>query len=125
MLGHAISAYTDATHGMTLAAVSLPYYRLIMPYGLNKFKRYALNVWNVNPEGKSDEEIAKEGLDRMEDYMNEIGLVMNVGELGVTEDMLSGILKSTYILDGGYKTLTEDEVISILKESLNYKKQRN
>jgi len=125
MLGHAISAYTDATHCMTLAAVSLPYYRLIMPYGLNKFKRYALNVWNVNPEGKSDEEIAKEGLDRMEDYMNEIGLVMNVGELGVTEDMLSGILKSTYILNGGYKTLTEDEVISILKESLNYKKQRN
>lgn len=34
MLGQAVGAYTDATHGMTLAAVSLPYYRFIMPYGL-------------------------------------------------------------------------------------------
>ena len=34
MLGQSVGAFTDATHGMTLAAVSLPYYRYIMPYGL-------------------------------------------------------------------------------------------
>ena len=34
MLGQAVGAYTDATHGMTLSAVSLPYYRYIMPYEL-------------------------------------------------------------------------------------------
>lgn len=45
MLGQAVGAYTDATHGMTLAAVSMPYYRLIMPYGVDKFARYAVNVW--------------------------------------------------------------------------------
>ena len=39
MIGQSVGAYTDATHGMTLAAVSLPYYRMIMPYGLNRFKR--------------------------------------------------------------------------------------
>ena len=33
MLGQAVGGYTNATHGMTLAAVSLPYYRYIMPYG--------------------------------------------------------------------------------------------
>ena len=44
MLGHAVSAYTDATHGMTLAAVSLPYYRYIMPYGKEKFVRFAKEV---------------------------------------------------------------------------------
>lgn len=32
MLGQSVGAYTDATHGMTLSAVSLPYYRYIMPY---------------------------------------------------------------------------------------------
>ena len=67
MLGQAVGAHTDATHGMTLAAVSLPYYRHIMPYGLAKFKRFAQNVWNVDSEGKSDEEVAKEGLEAMED----------------------------------------------------------
>lgn len=66
MLGQSVGAYTDATHGMTLAAVSIPYYKFIMPYGLAKFKRYAINVWNVSPDGKTDEEIANEGLSCME-----------------------------------------------------------
>ena len=52
MIGQSIGAYTDATHGMTLSAVSMAYYRLIMPYGLDKFKRYAIHVWDVNPTGK-------------------------------------------------------------------------
>ena len=118
MIGQAIGGYTDATHGMTLAAVSLPYYRYIMPYGLQKFKRYAINVWNVNPEGKTDEQIAKEGLKRMEEYMKELGLVMNIKDLGVTEDMLEGIAKKTFILEGGYKVLTREEIVEILKASM-------
>ncbi len=120
MIGQSIGAYTDATHGMTLSAVSMPYYKFIMPYGLQKFKRFAINVWDVNPTGKSDEQIAQEGLKEMEKYMREIGLVMNTSKLGVTEDMLKGIADGTFIMEGGYKVLTHDDVILILKESLNY-----
>jgi alcohol dehydrogenase YqhD (iron-dependent ADH family) len=118
MIGQSIGAYTDVTHGMTLSAISLAYYRFIRPYGLQKFKRYAINVWNVNPEGKTDEQIANEGLDQMEAYMKEIGLVMNIKELGVTEDMFEGIAKGSFILEGGYKVLTHDEIVHVLKESM-------
>ena len=118
MLGQAVAAHTDATHGMTLAAVSMPYYRLIMPYGLKKFARYAKAVWDVRPEGKSDGQIAAEGLDRMEAWMKSIGLVMNITELGANESMLDGIVKSTRIMEGGYKVLTQDDVRAILKASL-------
>lgn len=118
MIGQSIGAYTDATHGMTLSAVSIPYYRAICSNGLQKFKRFAMNVWDVNPAGKTDEEIADEGLKAMESWMRELGLVMNIRELGVTEDMLPGIVKGTFILDGGYKVLTEDEIMEILKESM-------
>ena len=118
MLGQAVAAHTDATHGMTLAAVSMPYYRLIMPYGLKKFARYAKAVWDVRPEGKSDGQIAAEGLDRMEAWMKSIGLVMNITELGANESMLDGIVKSTLIMEGGYKVLTQDDVRAILKASL-------
>ncbi len=117
MLGQAAGAHTDATHGMTLAAVSLPYYRLIAPYGLPKFRRYAVNVWNVSPERKTDEQIVAEGLNRMEAYMRELGLVMNLAELGATEEMLPDIAKSVFILDGGYKKLTPEEVLHILRAS--------
>lgn len=118
MLGQAVAAHTDATHGMTLAAVSMPYYRLIMPYGLKKFARYAKAVWDVRPEGKSDGQIAAEGLDRMEAWMKSIGLVMNITDLGANESMLDGIVKSTRIMEGGYKVLTQDDVRAILKASL-------
>ena len=118
MLGQAVGAYTDATHGMTLAAVSLPYYRHIMPFGLKKFVRFAKNVWDVDPQGKTDTEIAEAGLAAMESWMKEMGLVMHIGELGATEDMIDGIAASTLVMDGGYKVLGRDEIVKILKESL-------
>lgn len=118
MLGQAVGAYTNATHGMTLAAVSLPYYRYILPYGLPKFKRFAIEVWKVNPEGKTDEEIAEEGLKAMEDWMKELGLAMKISELGATKDMIDGIADATLLLEGGYKVLSRKEVVEILEESL-------
>ena len=118
MLGQAVGAYTNATHGMTLAAVSLPYYRHILPYGLPKFKRFAIEVWKVNPEGKTDEEIAEEGLKAMEDWMKELGLAMKISELGATKDMIDGIADATLLLEGGYKVLSRKEVVEILEESL-------
>lgn len=118
MLGQAVGGYTNATHGMTLSAVSLPYYRYIMPYGLAKFRRFAVNVWDVDPAGKSDRQIAEEGLAAMESWMHELGLVMNITELGATEEMLEGIADVTAVLPGGYKLLGREDIIRILRESL-------
>lgn len=118
MLGQSAGAYTDATHGLTLAAVSLPYYRHILPYGVAKFKRFATEVWNVDPEGKSDEEVALEGLKAMEEWMEKIGVKVTLTDLGATEDMIEGIADGTIILEGGYKVLTRDEVVDIIKESM-------
>ena len=118
MIGQSVGAYTNATHGMTLAAVSLPYYRHILPYGVQKFKRFAVNVWDVNPEGKTDEQTAQEGLKAMEAWMKELGLVMNISELGATEDMLEGIADGTILMSGGYKELKHSEIVEILRESL-------
>ena len=118
MIGQAIAAHTDATHGMTLAAVSIPYYNFILPYAVEKFKRYAINVWNVDADGKDDESIAREGLAKMKKWMESINLVMNIKDLGVKEDMLKAIADSTLIMQGGYKVLDKDDVVAILKASM-------
>lgn len=118
MLGQAVGGLTDATHGMTLSAVSLAYYRHILPYGLAKFKRFAINVWNISAEGKSDEQIAEAGLAALEGWMREIGVVMNISELGATEEMLETLADLTLHLPGGYKQLSREEVIAVFKESL-------
>lgn len=117
MLGQAVAAFTDATHGMTLAAVTMPYYKYILPYGTAKFARFAVNVWNINPVGKTEPQIAYEGLNAMEAWMRKIGLVMNITELGATRDMLDGMVKSTLVMDGGYKVLSEVDIRAVLSAS--------
>lgn len=118
MLGQGLAAHTDATHGMTLAAVSLPYYRTIAPFAMKKFARFATAVWDVRPEGKSEEQVVEEGLVRLEDWMREIGCVMNASELGLSEDMLEDVADSVFVMEGGYHVLSRGEIIDILRASL-------
>ncbi len=118
MIGQAVGAYTDATHGMTLAAVTLPYYRMIMPYGIKKFRRFAEQVWQIDTNGMTDEEAAEAGLIALETWMNNLDLCLSTGELGVNEYMIDGIANATIILNGGYKVLSKDDVKQILRESL-------
>ena len=117
-IGHSVAAYTNATHGMTLAAVSLPYYRHVMPCGVWKFARFAENVWGISPEGKGEEALAKEGLTAMEKWMRELGLVMKISDLGVKPEMLESIVEGVRIFSGGYKKLTREEILEILRESM-------
>ena len=118
MIGQAIGAYTDATHGMTLSGVSEAYYRHIMKYALKRFARFAHVVWEIPTEGKSDEQLASEGIDALAAWIKEIGAASEITSLGVTEDMLDGIADATIILTGGYETLNHDEIVEILRKSL-------
>lgn len=118
MIGQAIGAYTDATHGMTLSGVSIAYYRHILPYGLKKFVRFATAVWGIPAAGKTDEQIANEGVDALLSWMKEIGVATEITSLGATEEMLEGIADATLTMKGGYKPLTREEVLTILRASL-------
>ena len=118
MIGQAVGAYTDATHGMTLSAVSPAYYRLIAPYGLPKFARFASTVWGVEGDGRADEELAEAGIAALEAWAREIGCVMRLSELGVDEGMLDGIAEATLPMEGGYHPLSRDEVVEVLRASL-------
>lgn len=118
MLGQSVGACSNATHGMTLSAVSMPYYRFIMPYGVKKFARFAVNVWGIQAEGKTDIQMAEEGLDAMEVWMKELGLAMNLSEVGVTPDMIEDIVNGTLIMEGGYKVLSKEDVRAVLNKAM-------
>lgn len=118
MMGQSAGACTNATHGMTLAAVSLPYYRFILKDGMPKFVRFAKVVWDVHPEGRNAEAIAEEGLQKMEAWMRELGLVLHLKELGAADDMLDDLVNGTRILNGGYRVLTREEVREIFRRAM-------
>lgn len=118
MMGQAVGGVTNATHGMTLAAVSLPYYRYILDDGLPKFRRFAVEVWGVDGTQGTDREIALEGLVRMEAWMKSLGVAMSLTELGVKPSDIDAIANGTLLLDGGYKKMTRDDVVAVLKAAL-------
>lgn len=112
---HQLGAYTDCPHGLGLAVISMPYYRYIYKYGINKFVRFAENVWNVNPNGKSKDEIALEGISCLENFAKELDIPLTLRELGATGDMLEKIASSSYE-GGGYRHITHADILNILKE---------
>ena len=118
MIGQAIGAYTDATHGMTLSGVSVAYYRHIMEAGMPKFARFARNVWDIPAEGKSERELAEAGIEALGAWIGQIGAATEISSLGVTEEMLEGIASATFIMPGSYKKLSRAEIVDILRESM-------
>ncbi len=115
MIEHQLGAYTDCPHGLGLAVISVPYYRYIYKYGLDKFVRYAENVWGVDTTGKTKEEVALQGIDKLAEFIKEMGIPTTLRELGATEEMLPLIAKTT-VKGGGYKQMDESDILTVLKE---------
>lgn len=117
MIEHQLGAYTDCAHGIGLAIISVPYYKYIYKYGLDKFVRFAKKIWKVDDKNLTKDEIAVAGIEKLADFIKELGIPTTLREIGTTEDMLPKIANSTIILDGGYKKLTSNEILNILKEA--------
>ena len=66
----------------------------------------------------SEEEIAKEGLRRMEAWMKDIGCVTSIKELGARMDMLDDLVNGSDIYDGGYRVLTREEIRQLFIEAM-------
>lgn len=115
---HQLGAYTNCNHGAGLAVLHPVYYRHIYKEGLAKFKQFAINVWGVPTDGKTDEEIALAGIDALEDFIVEIGLPVTLQGLGVNEKSidLKEIADSCNLAPGSYKKMTHEEIFEIFKE---------
>ncbi len=118
MMEHQLGAYTDCAHGMGLAAISMPYYRMIRSGGLHRFVRFAQQVWGLDTTSMSDDEAALAGIAALENFCRDLGIVLNLKELGATEEMLPQIAGSTVLL-GCYKKMSSDDVLEVLKEAYN------
>ena len=114
---HQLGAYTDCNHGCGLAVIQPVYYRYIYKYGLDKFVRFATNVWNISAEGKSTEKVALEGIEALENFIKEIGLPATLRELGIADkNMLSEIAESCNIAPGSYGNITHKMILKILNK---------
>lgn len=114
---HQLGAYTNCNHGAGLAVLQPVYYRHIYRDGLSRFQRFAVNVWGIQPDGKTGEELARAGVEALADFIREIGLPTTLRELGVDGSMdLKVIADSCNQASGGYKKMTHEEILKIFQE---------
>lgn len=121
MIEHQIGAYTDCVHGFGLAAITANYYRCIYdatPEALFQFRRFAVNVWDVDPEGKDDAEIARLGIEALDAWTREVGAHRTLAELGLEPEQVDEIAATVACLPTDFKRLTTDDVAAILRESM-------
>ena len=114
---HQLGAFTDCNHGCGLAVVHPTYYKHICKDGLTKFKRFAVNVWGISENGKTDEEIALAGIDALADYIKKIGLPTTLRELGLHDkNILPEIAASCNASPGSYGAMNKEKILDILNE---------
>lgn len=121
MIEHQIGAFTDCVHGLGLAAFTANYYRRIFdksPEALFQFKRFAVNVWGIDPAGKTDEEVAREGIDALDGWTREVGAYRSLGELGLSADQVEEVAATIALLPTALASLTREDLVALLNESL-------
>ena len=114
---HQLAAYTGCNHGAGLAVLHPVYYRHIYQDGLSKFQKFAVHVWGISPQDKTEEKLARAGVEALADFIKEIGLPTTLGELGVDESIdLKAIADSCNLAPGSYRKMTHEEILKIFQE---------
>lgn len=122
-LEHELGGLYDVAHGAGLAAIWGSWARYVYKNCLHRFKRFALNVMDVENTG-SDEEIALRGIEAMEDFYRSIGMPTNLRELGVNatdEDLVLMAHKCAVGVGGemgSAKVLNEEAMLEIFRASM-------
>ena len=117
MLEHQLGAYTDCSHGQGLAVIHPVLYCYMLPEAAPQFARLAVNVWGIDPDGKSEEELANAFLDSLAAFIKEVGLPETFSEMGIPEDTdYKAIADSTVLTGGCCKKFTKEELLAVLNE---------
>jgi alcohol dehydrogenase YqhD (iron-dependent ADH family) len=122
-LEHELGGLYDVAHGAGLAAIWGSWARYVYKNCLPRFKKFAINVMDVEDVG-SDEEIALCGIEAMEEFYRAIGMPTNLRELGVTatdEDLVLMAHKCAVGVGGemgSAKVLNEEAMLAIYRASM-------
>lgn len=114
---HQLGAYTDCNHGQGLAVLHPIVYRHIYKNAIPKFKNFAVNVWGIDPNGKSDEEVARLGVESLAAFIKEMGLPTSFAEMGLSPDTdYKAIAESCNLTAGCCKELSREELLEFFLE---------
>ncbi|MFX0563009.1 iron-containing alcohol dehydrogenase [Bacillus pumilus] len=120
---HAVSAVYDIPHAGGLAILFPNWMRHTLDHNVERFKNLMLNMFDIETEGKSDRDIALEGIDKLSAFWTSLGAPSRLADYDIGEDQLDKIAdiaakEMEYGGFGNFMKLGRDDILSILKASL-------
>ncbi|QHA93154.1 iron-containing alcohol dehydrogenase [Bacillus sp. N1-1] len=117
---HAVSAVYDIPHAGGLAILFPNLMKHNLDVNVDKFKRLAVKVLGVSEEGKSDRDIALEGIDKLSAFWSSLGAPNRLADYDIDDSQLDLIADRAMANGafGNFKSLERDDVMAILKASL-------
>ncbi|WP_434749794.1 iron-containing alcohol dehydrogenase [Paenibacillus amylolyticus] len=117
---HAVSAVYDIPHGGGLAILFPHWMKHNLDVKVDRFKRLAINVFDVNPEGKTDRQIAEEGIDALSKFWTSIGAPNRLADYDIDDSQIEVMADKAMLFGpfGNFKKLQREDVVSIYKASL-------
>ncbi len=111
-VGGAFGPLFGTVHGATISVVMASWMRHIYKQHIDRFVRYAVEVWHVENDPANPDRVALEGIARTEQFFRCIGAPTNFKEAGIPMDNIEEIAK--YAGGGRVIKLGYDDVLSIL-----------
>lgn len=112
-LEHTLSAYYDITHGMGLSIVHPNYLKYVYKNHIEKFKAFAVNVWDIDKNSGSDEEIALKGIEKLKEFFKEIGAPTSLREVNIPKEAIHEMSRNCKVNKTSYSNLDADDIEKI------------
>lgn len=119
VIENTLSGIFDVPHGAGIAVLFPAWMKYVYKYAPNKFKQYAINIWNVDPNGKTDEEVALEGISKTKEYFHNLGAPTSLSEINLSEKDIEKVTEKVNTKGrGSFRKIQKEDVAEILKLAL-------
>ena len=117
---HAVSAVYDIPHAGGLAILFPNWMKHVLDENVSRFAQLAVRVFDVDPAGKSERDVALEGIERLREFWSSLGAPSRLADYGIGEENLELMADKAMAFGefGRFKTLNRDDVLAILRASL-------
>lgn len=114
---HELSGIYDVAHGAGLAVIFPAWMKYVYKENIARFAQFAVRVWDVEADFNNLEEVALEGIRRIENFFKSVGLPVTLGELGIPEDKLELMAEKCTERGpvGNFKKLFKEDVLKIYR----------
>ena len=117
---HAVSAVYDIPHGGGLAILFPNWMKHVLGENVSRFKQFAVGVFDMQTEGKSDREVALEGIEALRSFWTLIGAPARLADYKIGDENIELMADKTVIYGpfGNFKKLMKEDVVEIYRASL-------